>query len=128
MVSGAPHGSIMSSGGTRVVAKILLVDDDAEILALLAEYLAEDYEVITAESGEDALAITAEFAILVTDYLMPGINGLQLADEMMARHPARRAILISGSWSDTQPPAEYPFLRKPFRLHELTTLIEQVRQ
>ncbi|GGY16924.1 DNA-binding response regulator [Paludibacterium paludis] len=63
-----------------VMAKVLLVDDDAELVGMLKEYLElEGFEVTTAPDGERgvALALGGQFAIVVLDMMMPRLNGLE---------------------------------------------------
>ncbi|WP_189533949.1 response regulator transcription factor [Paludibacterium paludis] len=62
------------------MAKVLLVDDDAELVGMLKEYLElEGFEVTTAPDGERgvALALGGQFAIVVLDMMMPRLNGLE---------------------------------------------------
>ena len=60
---------------------ILLVDDNAELLATVSEALAQNYSVITATSGEDALAmlnINSDIDFIISDFMMPGMSGARL--------------------------------------------------
>jgi two-component system chemotaxis response regulator CheB len=85
--------------------RVLLVDDSALALALLRRALAAapDIEVVgTAHSGTEALELIPrlEPAVICTDYLMPGMDGLELIQEVMARHP--RPILVVSSTVDPE--------------------------
>src|SRR6266705_2199227 len=61
--------------------KILIVDDESTVLELYQLQLGSEFDIITAESGEAALALLAEHgpcAIVVADMHMPGMNGTEL--------------------------------------------------
>ncbi len=81
---------------------ILLVDDQRDILRLLHSTLdtlkIKELEVIEAPSGEEALLEVGrrKIDLLVTDYLLPGITGIELMHKMRVRYPDVRVILISG--------------------------------
>jgi CheY-like chemotaxis protein len=80
-------------------AVILCVDDEENPLALRKLVLQKaGYEVTTAASAKEALAITSSRPIdlVVSDYLMPGTNGTELAQRLKAEHPTLPVVLISG--------------------------------
>jgi two-component system, OmpR family, response regulator len=67
-----------TSNAALTMTKVLLIDDDTELSALLAEYLSEEgFEVDTARDGRTGAerAISGEFAIVVLDIMMPGLSG-----------------------------------------------------
>lgn len=77
--------------------RILLVDDSPVVLTQLSDEFAEDYDVITAESDEEAVEIledpirgdvcfSNQFDLIITDLLMPGMSGLDLADYVRKRN------------------------------------------
>jgi CheY-like chemotaxis protein len=79
---------------------ILLVDDDPEALILLRRLLlsfAQGYEIVTVDSGVAALALTAvrPVALVITDYYMPGMNGVQLTGAIKAASPQTRVAIIT---------------------------------
>ena len=77
---------------------ILLVDDDTDLLRLLTMRLsAAGYQVSTAESAEAALAqlAVAQPTLVISDVRLPGLDGLQLFDEIRAQHPALPVILLT---------------------------------
>jgi len=83
------------------VPRILLVDDHRDILKLLRstlETLTHELEIIEAPSGEEALLETSRSKIdlLVADYRLPGITGVELMHKIRARYPDVRVILITG--------------------------------
>lgn len=82
--------------------RLMIVDDELPILKLVARILATDnYDIVTAQSGEDAVAMMEQpgFAgvdLLVTDLLMPGMNGRDLAILLRARYPKLRVLYVTG--------------------------------
>lgn len=76
--------------------------EDAEPLRLLAQlFLRENgYQVLTAADGAEAEQIAAQSSVLIdlllTDVVMPGINGRVLAERLALRHPAMKVLYISG--------------------------------
>src|SRR5690348_16286938 len=80
-------------------ATILIVDDDADVLELTAEVLADaGYEVLTASGAEPALELLRggrTVDLLLTDIVMPGLNGLGLADEAKRLRPELRVLYTS---------------------------------
>ncbi|MCJ7435264.1 MAG: response regulator [Anaerolineales bacterium] len=81
---------------------ILLVDDQRDVLRLLHSTLDalknDDVQIFEAPSGEEALleASRNQIDLLVADYLLPGITGVELMHKIRARHPEAQVILISG--------------------------------
>ena len=80
---------------------ILLVDDQREILRLLRSTLdtiGHKLEILEAPSGEEAMLESSRHKIdlLVTDYKLPGMTGIQLMSKIRVRHPEIKTILISG--------------------------------
>ena len=106
-----PIASPQASGKGR----ILVVDDEPLVRMGTAELLRDEgYEVDEAESGEAALALGPldHFACVVTDYLMPGLNGVELAHRLHADRPALPILLLSG-YADLEAFSALPYLSKP---------------
>lgn len=77
---------------------VLLVDDHRILLDGMKNLLQEPYEVkATASSGQEALELIKnhDFDVLITDYEMPGINGLDLVKAMSAAQPEAKIIVLS---------------------------------
>lgn len=115
---------VQAEGGSdpqpeAVSRRILVVDDDALVLGNTAAMLEDlGHEVVKAESGAEALRIVKEglsLDLIVTDQLMPGMTGTQLADEVRAVNSSLPILLVSG-FLDLQPGARrgLPLLGKPF--------------
>ncbi len=114
---------------------ILLVDDDPEALILLRRLLhsfARHYEIMAVESGFAALALTAvrPVALVITDYHMPGMNGVQLTGAIKAASPTTRVAIITAydvhdvARRAKAVAADY-VLPKPFMLAQLKQMIEE---
>jgi CheY-like chemotaxis protein len=81
---------------------ILLVDDNRDILKLLRNTLdtlkKPDLKIFESPSGEEAMLESSRHKIdlLITDYMLPGMSGVELMHKVRARHPEVKVILISG--------------------------------
>jgi two-component system, cell cycle sensor histidine kinase and response regulator CckA len=119
-------------GGTET---ILLVEDDAGLLHLIGRVLAAyGYAVLAARDAEDALAIDAGYAgtihMLLTDMVMPGLNGPGLAQFIVARRPGVVVLFISGYADEhtidrLERNSNSRFLAKPFTPESLATHVRQ---
>ncbi|WP_186135128.1 PAS domain-containing sensor histidine kinase [Burkholderia gladioli] len=115
--------------GTSDLETVLLVEDEADLLAVAAElFHSIGYEVVTAASASEAAAILEkreDIDVLFTDITMPqGISGADLALEARARHPALKIILTSGYplaalRDESGALSQFPLLAKPYRLADL---------
>ena len=78
--------------------KIMVVDDEPANLRLLERLFRKDHEVITAESGEEALRLLTQHdvALLVTDQRMPGMTGIELLKRTAAMRPHMVQIILTG--------------------------------
>ena len=82
-------------------SSVLLVDDQRDIVRLLhssLQTLGHRLDIIDAPSGEEALleASRRKIDLLIADYLLPGISGVELMRKVKARHPELKVIFISG--------------------------------
>jgi len=106
---------------------LLVVDDDRSVRELEAEILSQEgYSVLQADSAAQALRLAGEAAaihLLITDYSMPEVNGLELARRFRAVHPKTPVLMVSGSFplspDETHGLGEIDLLPKPFGLSEL---------
>ena len=94
---------------------ILVVDDEPLVRLGTAELLRDEgYDVEEADSAETALALVPfdRFDCVVTDYLMPGLNGVELAARLHTERPALPILLLSG-YADLEAFSALPYLSKP---------------
>ncbi|HZQ82097.1 MAG TPA: PAS domain S-box protein [Gaiellaceae bacterium] len=111
--------------------RILLVEDEPVIRRLVTQMLTrEGYDVHAAADPDEAVAhaSTREFDLLVTDVVMPTMNGPQLAAHLTATRPGLRVLYVSGYPADAIAgrdliPDHAPVLRKPFSATELVTMV-----
>ena len=124
LASEAPAAALGATRGT-----VLLVDDDDAVRRLTERMLrAGGYDVIAAASGPDAIAIarTTPFDILLTDMVMPGMSGRELAREIAGICAEARVVFMSG-YNPGVPIAESQFLAKPFDRNSLLTTLGDPR-
>lgn len=113
--------------------KILCVDDEKNVLkSLVRIFMDEDYEVFTASSGDEGLEVLREeegIQVVVSDYRMPGMNGVDFLKEVCADWPETVRIVLSG-YADTAAVVGainegqiYKFIPKPWNDDELKATI-----
>lgn len=117
----------------RSSVRILVVDDDPEIRAYLREVLASHGRIDEAVNGEDALHKIADthYDIIISDVVMPGMDGLQLLRNLKSRIDTNHipVILLSSKNEVADRMAAWDkgadaYLGKPFNIHELQSLID----
>jgi CheY-like chemotaxis protein len=105
------------------VGRVLLVDDEELVRATTSDMLTElGYAVVQAGSAEDALRLldsSPAVDLLVTDHLMPGMTGTELAQVVRSRRPEMPVLLVSGYAESAGIAADLPRLTKPFRQSDL---------
>jgi len=116
--------------------RILIVDDDPAVLLTLAasiERLNPKYEVDTCESGAEALACLEnhKYVLLLTDYSMPGMSGIDLARVVQERSPDTRIIMMTayGSNALRKQVADLnldAFVDKPFTVKKIREIISSI--
>ncbi|WP_128565166.1 PAS domain S-box protein [Methylobacterium crusticola] len=108
----------------------LLVDDEELVRMSTADMLTDlGYAVVEAVSGEEALRLVhagERFELLVTDHLMPGITGTDLARAVRSLRPEAQVLLVSGYAESDGVAADLPRLTKPFRKDELASILAQL--
>ena len=106
---------------------VLVVDDDAMVRDVETQVLRlEGYTVLEAEGAAEALrlaAVTATIHLLITDLVMPEVDGLELTRRFREAHPKTPVLMVSGSLPLIQNKADdlerLEFLAKPFQFKEL---------
>jgi PAS domain S-box-containing protein len=116
-------------GSTRK-GKALLVDDEDVVRLSTADMLTElGYEVTEAASAEEALELIDEGVLpelVVTDHLMPGMNGADLAKVIRAKLPEVPVLLVSGYAQGDEIAPDLPRLTKPFRSADLAASLAAI--
>jgi two-component system, cell cycle sensor histidine kinase and response regulator CckA len=116
--------------GTR----LLLVEDMSEVRTTLADALRRaGFEVLEARSAEEAAALSVEtldqLDAVVSDVVMPGRSGVELALELLGRRPELPLLLVSGDLGDSDRsrlPARVRFLQKPFASEQLLRALAEL--
>lgn len=109
--------------------RILCVDDERNVLRALERiFLDDDYEILTASSGEEGLEIlngSEQVQVVISDFRMPGMNGVEFLKEVFKTHPDTIRIVLSG-YADTAAVVAaindgkiYKFIPKPWNDDEL---------
>jgi DNA-binding NtrC family response regulator len=116
--------------------RILVVDDDQDVLEMAHCFFREaGMEVLCAESGEEALGKfqCKEFSVVITDFNMPGMNGLELAEKIKEKAPLTPIILVTGKPSqELSDLAMHAGIKtvipKPIHLINLLNLVNEVTE
>ena len=89
------------------MARVLIVEDDVSFRAFLREALVQEgYEVLEAHTGVEGLRLIQEFpvSLVVTDILMPDVDGLQMIREFRQKFTQTKIVAISGGYTWSGPP------------------------
>ena len=115
-------------------ATILVVDDEVSLRQVLVRQLrSEGYNVVEAGYGLEALAVARSSAepidLVLSDIVMPGMIGTELAQRLLAEHPGIRVVLMSAHTLDpvtasSDRVANVPVLAKPFEGQRMLALVE----
>jgi len=116
--------------------RVLIVDDESYIRELIRETLrGRQYSAGTAANGVEALDILSReaFDIVVTDVVMPGMEGLELVKQIRRQYPGVRIIVLTGyprsaDIGDFLAQGVDEFLPKPFRANDLLAVIKRLEQ
>jgi CheY-like chemotaxis protein len=123
------------AGELRGTETVLLVEDDDTVRRLTRTMLeSAGYKVITAPGGKEALALMGprgEVDLVVTDVVMPQMNGRELAKRLSVTRPTLRVLYISGYAESAMTPRGtldpgVDFIQKPFTSHELLSKIREI--
>jgi signal transduction histidine kinase len=113
--------------------RILVVEDDEQVLALTVEMLTElKYQVVTAVDAQAALKLLAAETpvdVMFSDVVMPGgMSGVQLAERARAIRPGLKVLLTSGYVGDARPDlaADLPLIEKPYERAALAAKLREL--
>jgi two-component system, cell cycle sensor histidine kinase and response regulator CckA len=120
----------------RGTETLLLLEDDPSLLSLTHVFLMGlGYKVLDAANGEEAVQIIREYHspihMLLTDVVMPGINGREAAARIKEQRPGIKILYVSGYTHEAFKPGEVfgpdeALLEKPFAFEELAQKIRDV--
>lgn len=114
---------------------ILVVDDEDLIRELLTDALNDDFNILSAQNGEEALSLYKQhqekIALVITDLIMPKMRGDVLAERLREIRPMIPIIFISGYEREIETDAllakgRAAFLPKPFDIVSLTSTLREV--
>ena len=113
--------------------RVLVVDDDAEMRALLVDVLSDEgYAVYELPNGAEALIRlrTESFAAIILDKNMPGLSGLDLLPGLRTICPETPVILITAfgdvsTYMDAMEKGAFEYIFKPFRMEELLLVLQR---
>ena len=118
----------MGTGG-----KILIIDDNNDLRIVVSKMLSRlGYEVSSADSGENGLSIFLEnkFDIVLSDYEMPGIDGVAFACSVKKSSPRTPVVIMTGAGKETvfsrESTAVDEVISKPFTLVEIDETIQNL--
>jgi DNA-binding NtrC family response regulator len=122
----------MPQNNGRSASRILLVDDEPQMVAMVNVLLRKAaYDTVTLQSPAQALLLTStdleSFDLLLTDFQMPGLNGIELAQRLLQVQPHLKVIVMSGipTVVEETDKAGFAFLGKPFAVSDLLELIRE---
>ncbi len=130
VVRGLPMPEAVVETTPRPGLRILLVDDDVLVSMNTANMLIDlGHDVLEAHSGVHALRMLESegtFDAVITDYAMPGMNGLELATKINSKHPQMLVILATGyAELPTELSLAFPRLSKPYTQEQLAEALER---
>ena len=117
----------------QAMPRILLAEDDDSLRGFLARALERaGYEVTACADGDEAAShLDESWDVLLTDIVMPGLDGIEVARLAAARHPGLRIMFITGfaavalAAGDAAPPGA-KVLSKPIHLREIVAEVERM--
>ncbi len=131
----AEDHELIPTAAPRGTETLLVVEDEPSVLRLTQRILVDlGYQVLTAPQPSDALRIAqkhTDIAMVITDIVMPDMNGRELSERLRALRPGLKVLYVSG-YTDEVPLADVAvqegvdFLQKPFTLQSLATAVRTI--
>jgi two-component system response regulator HydG len=115
------------------VHRILLVDDDADVLSFMSDALRDrDYHLRVLQSSAQAAAILERetFDLIITDIVMPKVHGLEILERARRHNPLARVVFVTGHpyrdiLREGFEKGAFSVLQKPFPVDELLETVDQ---
>ena len=128
------HDTTAQESGRKRNVTVLIVEDDAVLREFLRTALADEFDVVDAGTGEEAVELARRLRpdVVILDVMLPGVSGLDIVREIRADRELRDTpVLVMTAFSDIDPSeAEAAgadkFLSKPFDLLELTETVREL--
>lgn len=131
--AGAPRQAGSDAPCRKYLDLVLLVEDEPDILKIIRSILEEHgVKVLTATNAEDAIEVlrkhVEQITVVISDVMLPGINGIQMSHLMLRESPKLKFIFMSGYSAETIAQAGMlreglNFLSKPFTIRELLEVV-----
>jgi CheY-like chemotaxis protein len=128
--------SAAAAAAPRGTETILVVEDEESVRRLVHAVLeANGYKVLMATQGDEALSLAdstkGPINLMITDLVMPGMSGRQLAERLAPKRPEMKVLYMSGYTDDTVVrhhvlDPDTPFLQKPFKPESLARKVREV--
>ncbi len=126
----------MSPARARRLKRVLIADDDADVCTLLARVLVPSCHVTTVHDAEAALAMLASsqpFDMIISDFMLPGITGLEFVSRVRSHECSTRTPILMISGHDPSDIGDLArqagadaFLNKPFTLTQLRRAVDNL--
>jgi DNA-binding NtrC family response regulator len=110
--------------------RVLVVDDDPVVLKIAGAVLSTDMDVVTCTEGRQALRLVEaeDFHVVCADYMMRGMNGVELLENVARLKPHIGCLLVTGSddYFRSEERKDYFVLLKPFNPERLLSIVGQM--
>ena len=128
------HENVKSKSFAWSARRILVVEDEAPVRELLMRVLQDaGYLVAAAKNGAEAVEMAGHqppFDLLITDYAMRGMNGVEVAKALLEKHPDLKILITSTFRPEQLGQSELPstaeFLEKPWTPHEMLDRVRTI--
>jgi CheY-like chemotaxis protein len=111
--------------------RILIADDEKAMRVMLAEALKiDDHEIDIVKNGNEAISLfnRKTYDLVITDYMMPGMDGLELIRRIKSRQPATPILIITASshTQDLLASGAAACIKKPFELMDMRNMVRSM--